>query len=490
MAEPVLYGEEVAQLAGARVCVLGDLMLDHFVYGRAERISPEAPVPVVAIEHESTMLGGAGNVARNLIALGAQVSFVSVVGGDDTGKTLMRMLGQEPLIEPYIQVDPPRITPRKTRYISGNQHLLRADQESIAPLLPETETQVLRVLDDVLERCTVLVVSDYAKGMIRPAFFRKVAEKARQRRVPVLVDPKSRDYSVYRGASLITPNQAEARAVLPAATVIDEETLAQAADIIMRQSGSDAVLITRGREGMEYFARNETPVRLRARAREVYDVSGAGDTVIATLAAAWAAGLPRVKAAALANLAAGLVVGKVGTATVTHDELRHAIHTDTLQAGEAKIVSLMRLQEQVALWRRRGLKIGFTNGCFDLLHPGHVTLLARARQQCDRLIVGLNSDASITRLKGEGRPVQPETARALVLASLASVDRLIVFTEDTPLALIEALRPDVLFKGADYTVDQVVGNEVVRSYGGEVRLIPLVEGNSTSNIIERIGYGQ
>jgi D-beta-D-heptose 7-phosphate kinase/D-beta-D-heptose 1-phosphate adenosyltransferase len=478
--------EEVEALSRTRVLCIGDLMLDRFIYGGVERVSPEAPIPVVRVEKETTMPGGAGNVVRNLVALGARVVFLSVVGDDGAADELRRLLPAGNALDPVVFEQKGRPTTIKTRYVAAGQQLLRADREAEAPIDPALGEKLLRRAEAALRSCDVVVLSDYAKGVLDRPRVARLIELARSLDKPVVVDPKGVDFKVYRGASVVTPNRFElSRAVnLPTGT---NEEAALAARRLRDSCGTEAVLVTRGKDGMTLLPpEGGAALHLPTLGREVFDVSGAGDTVAATLAAGLGARLSLVDAAGLANVAAGIVVSKLGTAVAYADDLIGALHHRELASGEAKVLALAPALDRVARWRAQGLNVGFTNGCFDLLHPGHVSLLAQGRAACDRLVVGLNSDASVARLKGAGRPVQTETARAAVLASLAHVDLVVVFAEDTPMRLIEALRPEILVKGADYTIDQVVGADLVRGYGGRVVLAELAPGHSTTATVARI----
>jgi len=475
----------VERLRGARVLVVGDVMLDRFVYGDVLRISPEAPVPVCHVTNEAAMLGGAGNVARNLSALGASVDFVSAVGADAAGAEIRALLAALGGVGDALFEQPDRQTSIKTRFFSGTQQLLRVDRETTEAVPARLADELADAASRALERCGAVVLSDYGKGVLTDSLTATLISAARARGKPVVVDPKGDDFARYAGASMITPNRRELAAAsrMP---VSDAEAIVAAARHVAGQSRVDSVLVTRSADGMTLVG-PDGAAHLPAEAREVFDVSGAGDTVVAALSAALASGIAPVDAARLANLAAGIVVGKVGTAVAFADDVIDAIHRrELLLPGENKVLTQERARDRITAWRGRGERIGFTNGCFDLIHPGHVALLAKSRAACDRLVVGLNSDASVRRLKGASRPVQNEAARAAVLASLASVDLVVIFGEDTPVALIEAFRPDLLAKGADYTLDQVVGADLVRSWGGEVRLIELEEGHSTTATIERL----
>ena len=475
----------VGRLARTSVTVIGDVMLDRYVYGTVSRISPEAPIPILAVEREVAMPGGAGNVVRNLTALGSAVAFVSVVGDDQAGSDLTGLIGGQPGVEPWLLVEGARATTVKTRYVSHGQQLLRADQEETAPVAPKLAERMLRIAGDALAATSVAVLSDYNKGVLGGDVAGRLIGQAKAAGRRVVVDPKGTDYARYAGADVITPNRRElAEATeMPAST---ETEVVAAAQALRARHGFGAVLVTRSEDGMTLVDADGAH-HFPAEAADVFDVSGAGDTVVAALAAAMAAGLDLRVAARLANIAAGIVVGKVGTAVARADDLLQAL---TPQGGALrKVVGREVAAEQSERWRRRGWRIGFTNGCFDLLHPGHAHLLEQARSQCDRLIVGVNSDASVRRLKGPTRPVQPEAARAAVLASLSAVDLVVVFDEDTPEKTLELLRPDLLVKGADYALDAVVGGGMVRGWGGKVWLAELLPGFSTTATVRRIAAG-
>jgi D-beta-D-heptose 7-phosphate kinase/D-beta-D-heptose 1-phosphate adenosyltransferase len=466
------------------VCV-GDLMLDDFVYGEVSRISPEAPAPVLAVTRNDLTVGGAGNVARNIAALGARCVFLGVVGEDDASRTLMRALAAEPLIEPHLVVDPARPTTRKVRFVSEHHstHLLRADWELAQPLNAKTEKVLIDRTLAALPRAASVVLSDYAKGTLTPRLIREVIDAANDAGIPTIVDPKAMDYSVYRGATVIKPNRKELAEATRRRTDSDEEIIAAALEL-NRVLGSEAVVVSLSDAGLILVPANGTGIHVPAYPVKVRDASGAGDTVVATLAV-MLAGKPDYEGAArAANAAAAVVVGKRGTATVSAAELRARLLPAASLAPEEKIVfDWSVLNERLAAWP--DLRIGFTNGCFDLLHPGHIKLLTEARAACDRLIVGLNSDGSVRRLKGEGRPLQEVHARAEVLAALEAVDLVVIFEQDTPLELIRHVRPKVLAKGGDYRREEVVGREFVEGYGGEVILIDLVPGFSTTRIARR-----
>ncbi|WP_096704128.1 D-glycero-beta-D-manno-heptose-7-phosphate kinase [Magnetospirillum sp. 15-1] len=477
--------ERVEKLRGTMVLCVGDAMLDRFVYGSVDRISPEAPIPVLCIERETAMLGGAGNVVRNLVAVGAAPAFVSVVGDDTAGREVTRLVGEHGEIDPCIVVEPGRQTTIKTRFFASNQQLLRADRESRSPVGDSIRDQLLIRVERLLPKAGVMVLSDYGKGVLAAPIAAALIHRAKAAGKQVIVDPKGTDYTIYAGATLVTPNRKELHEATGLAVDSDGQVVAAARHLI-ETCGFEAVLVTRSQDGMTLVRADGQINHLPAEAREVFDVSGAGDTVVATLAAALASGASLPEAAHLANVAAGIVVGKVGTAVAYADEMVVALHHEDLMLGESKIVPVGAAAEIVDRWRRKGQKVGFTNGCFDLLHPGHVSILAQAKSACDRLVVGLNSDASVQRLKGPTRPVQSEASRATVLSSLATVDLVVIFGEDTPLEVIGELKPDVLVKGADYTIDKVVGADLVQSWGGKVVLAELVDGQSTTNTIKKM----
>jgi D-beta-D-heptose 7-phosphate kinase/D-beta-D-heptose 1-phosphate adenosyltransferase len=485
------FDKHLSDLAGQTVLCIGDLMLDEFVYGEVSRISPEAPTPVIACKRSELMVGGAGNVARNLVSLGTRCIFVGVVGDDQTGRALTSALMEDSLVEFKVVVDAGRPTTRKVRFVSEHHstHLLRADWETVGPINPAAEQALIARALTALPRVGAVVLSDYAKGALTPQVIRAVIDAANAAGKPVVVDPKGRDYSIYRGATLITPNRQELAEATHSAAKTDDEIAIAAAEL-RDELEAEAVLVTRSEAGMTLVGEG-APVHVPAYPVRVRDVSGAGDTVVAVLSAMLAMGADFEASMRAANAAAAVVVGKRGTATLTVAELRSRILPAASLAPEEKIVfDWADLEPHLAGWRSQGLRIGFTNGCFDLLHPGHVRLLAAARAACDRLVLGLNSDASVTRLKGEGRPVQPAQARAEVLAALEAVDLVVVFEQDTPLALIERVKPTVLVKGGDYTREQVIGREIVEELGGEVILVDLVPGHSTTSIVQRSRGGK
>jgi D-beta-D-heptose 7-phosphate kinase/D-beta-D-heptose 1-phosphate adenosyltransferase len=481
------FEEALRLIPEQTVLCIGDVMLDDFVYGEVTRISPEAPTPVLAVKYNTVEIGGAGNVARNIAALGATCVFVGLVGDDDAGLSLRNALAKLGAVVPELVIDKTRPTTRKVRFVSEHHsaHLMRADWEMAAPANADSQAAIIAQAQAAMPKVGAVVLSDYAKGVLTERVIRAVIDVARQHGVPVIVDPKGHDYRVYRGASLITPNAKELAAAVHR-PLRDEAEIAAAAADLARLVESEAVLVTRSEQGMSLHVEGQAPIHIEAYPVKVRDVSGAGDTVAAVMAVLSAMRTPYEYAMRAANAAAAVVVGKRGTSTASLGELRHRILPAASLAPEDKIVfDWSVLDERLEDWRRHGLRIGFTNGCFDLLHRGHVKLLAEARAACDRLVVGLNSDASTSRLKGPSRPINPAEGRAEVLAALEAVDLVVVFEEDTPLELIKRVRPAVLVKGADYRIDQVVGREVVEGAGGDVLLVSLVPGQSTTGLVRR-----
>ncbi|MCU9950689.1 bifunctional D-glycero-beta-D-manno-heptose-7-phosphate kinase/D-glycero-beta-D-manno-heptose 1-phosphate adenylyltransferase HldE [Pseudomonas sp. PDM13] len=460
----------------APVLVVGDVMLDRYWHGGTSRISPEAPVPVVRVDQIEDRPGGAANVALNIAALGAPAALVGVTGEDEAAASLLASLGAAG-VDARFQRIPSQPTIVKLRVMSRHQQLLRMDFEE--PF--ETDAEALAAeVERLLSGVKVLVLSDYGKGALKN--HQALIQAARRKGIPVLADPKGKDFGIYRGASLITPNLNEFETIVGRCT--DEADLVAKGAQLMRDLDLGALLVTRGEHGMTLLRPDQPALHLPARAREVFDVTGAGDTVISTLAASLAAGEDLPQAVALANLAAGIVVGKLGTAAISAPELRRAVQRE--QGSERGVLSLDQLLLAIEDARAHGEKIVFTNGCFDILHAGHVTYLEQARAQGDRLVLAVNDDASVSRLKGPGRPINSVDRRMAVLAGLGAVDWVVSFSEDTPERLLGQVKPDILVKGGDYGIEQVVGADIVKAYGGEVRVLGLVENSSTTAIVEKI----
>ncbi|MDD4701439.1 MAG: D-glycero-beta-D-manno-heptose-7-phosphate kinase [Desulfovibrio sp.] len=472
-----------------RVLVVGDVMLDRYITGKVGRISPEAPVPVLGVSKRWSAPGGAANVARNLVHLGAKAALVGLVGVDAASDDLCQRLEQAG-IEHRLVSSPTRTTTCKTRVLAQGQQLLRLDEEQChSPTAQELES-MWQAARDLLPSCHVVVLSDYGKGVLLEdsqgtSLCRPVIEEAHRLGIPVLVDPKGTRWGRYAGADCVTPNRLEFDVVCGRAPdmPLDRETREELATQMRTNYSIKRVLITRGPKGMAFFTPDTPPRYIHAVVREVADVSGAGDTVIATLAACVGKKFPWEESMDVANAAAGVAVGKMGTAPVSITELKQALRQG---ADNPKLYALADLIEKIEDWRKKGESVVFTNGCFDLLHPGHISLVRQSAAQGTRLVVGLNSDASVRRLKGPSRPVQNEQSRAMLLAALNGVDAVVFFDEDTPLNLITALRPDVLVKGSDYTVETVVGADIVQAGGGRVYLADLVQGCSTTSIVQKI----
>ena len=467
------------------VLVIGDLMLDRYLIGDVQRISPEAPVPVVLLKEQNDRAGGAANVAANLANLGITTRIAGCVGEDAEATTLLALINHLGIKSEAVIQSSERPTIAKTRVMSSNQQIVRIDQESQSDF-SSAENAELHVLiaRALLEKPAIVILSDYAKGVLNDEACKAIIKACNEANIPVLVDPKGQDYSKYKNATALTPNKKET-AEACGVNINDNNALINGAKQLKANLNLEFLAVTRGEEGITLLDKN-VDHHIAATAKQVFDVSGAGDTVIATLAAGLIHGLSPQAALSLANTAAGIVVGKVGTVPIQLEELLHELTSKNASEQADKICDLKNLSNKVKTWRANNQKIVFTNGCFDLLHAGHVTYLEAAKKTGDKLILGLNTDRSVSALKGPSRPVIHENDRARVLAALEAVDAVILFDEDTPLNLIDKLRPDVIVKGDDYTEDQVVGGKEVKSWGGSVKLIPLVQGRSTTGILEKI----
>ena len=468
---------EMPPFQQAKLLVIGDVMLDRYLHGAASRISPEAPVPVVQVGNQEDRPGGAGNVALNIAALGSAATLIGVVGKDDNAQDLESRLTAAGVYCEFLKSeDKPTIT--KLRVISQHQQLIRLDFEEKFDEKDVADLQSLA--KSLLPSAQVLVLSDYAKGALQDVV--ALIELARKQNIPIIVDPKGTDFKKYRGSTLITPNFSEFEAVV--GTCANEEELVKKGLKLMSDLELQAMLITRGEHGMTLLLPDSDELHLPARAREVFDVTGAGDTVISVLASALAAGDSLADATGIANLAAGLVVGKLGTAAISGPELRRAILAE--QDSGMGVMTAEQLNIAVHDAKAHGEKIVFTNGCFDIIHAGHVGYLSEAKKLGDRLVVAINADDSVSRLKGAGRPINPVDRRMAVLDGLEAVDWVVNFEEDTPEALLKSLQPDILVKGGDYSLEQVVGGEYVLSYGGEVKALEFLDDCSTSAIVEKM----
>lgn len=466
-----------------RALVIGDLMLDRYLIGNVGRISPEAPVPVVLLKEQNERAGGAANVAVNLALLGIKTQLIGCVGQDEEGLRLRKSMAMMQIDTAQIITSKERPTIAKTRILGGHQQMLRLDQESTHPFSEEETHLILDAISSALNaKPSIVILSDYAKGLLSKLVCQKIIASCQEQNIPILVDPKGQDYSKYKGATALTPNKKEIAEACK--TTIDSPDLIDQSTLLKNTLDLDFLAVTRGEEGITLI--ESQAFNIAASAKKVFDVSGAGDTVIATLAAGLIHALSPLESLSLANVAAGVVVGEVGTVPINKNVLMHALSQQLGSSQINKVCDLNALLEKVDIWKKSGQKIVFTNGCFDLLHAGHVTYLEAAKRRGDKLILGLNTDRSVSTIKGPTRPVVNENDRARVLAALESVDAVILFDEDTPLALIERLRPDIIAKGSDYTAEQVVGGKEVESWGGEIALIDLVEGRSTSNIIKKL----
>ncbi|MBA3028657.1 MAG: D-glycero-beta-D-manno-heptose-7-phosphate kinase [Desulfobacteraceae bacterium] len=466
----------------ANILIIGDIILDHYIYGSVSRISPEAPVPVLLKESSAMGLGGAGNVAANIAGLGGKASLLSVSGDDSNHEALLNLLAGQPISASIIK-DPSRSTTLKTRVMARQHQLVRIDEEQAHALPPEIENKVFEAFTGLCPTCQTVILSDYGKGVLNPELCQKIIKTCREQGKLVLVDPKGSQWGKYRFAHCLTPNFKEFSSVVGEIPNEDRFIL-EKAKALCQELEIENLLITRGSKGMVLVKRTGEPFSLKADAKEVFDVSGAGDTVIASLAVCISMGWDWESSVDFANKAAGIVVGKSGTKPVTILDIAEKLSDGNFAAN--KILSLESAIQKVDSWKAEDKRIGFTNGCFDILHSGHVHLLHASARLCDKLIVGLNTDESITGLKGPGRPILSQEDRSRLIAALGSVDLVVLFDEPTPLNLISALKPHILIKGQDYQKSQVVGADLVESWGGEVALIDLVENKSTTSIIEKI----
>ncbi len=466
-----------------RVVVMGDIMLDRYIHGDVTRISPEGPFPVLSVKRENDSLGGAGNVFANLRALGIDARIIGAVGQDEAANIVRSLCG--PGAELIDVSDRPTI--QKIRFIGNGQQMMRADHEMTAPLSSADQERLIEKAINEIRFAKALILSDYNKGCLTRNVLTQMIDEAKKLGIPVLVDPKGKDYTIYKGADVVTPNRKELAESTDVTSLASDTDIAQAAKKLLEISGIKAIVATRSEDGMTILENKDAePFHLKTQAREVADVSGAGDTVIATLAAGLAAGLNLREAATLANKAAGIAVSKAGAHAVTAEELfEHNIGSEAYASWDI-------VREQVSAWKKQGLKVGFTNGCFDILHAGHVTYLKEAAGYCDRLVLGLNHDKSVSILKGPERPVNAEGDRATVMAALGSVDIVVLFgaekagDDNTPIELIKYIEPDIFFKGGDYTEEELPEAKIVRSYGGEIKIMGIVDGRSTTNIIKKI----
>lgn len=466
-----------------KILVVGDLMIDHYLWGKTDRISPEAPVPVVEVKREEKLLGGAGNVVNNLLAFGATVSVASVVGDDTTQDELIAMLVAKGVSTNSIIIEKDRKTSKKTRIIAAHQQVVRVDKESKDPISSSSEAKLAQKIEQELADADLCLISDYGKGVLTNTLTQKIIQLAKKHNKKVLIDPKGIDYSKYKGAYLITPNRKEASEAV-GYKLPDLTTVEKAAYELKNSLDLTFAFITLSDEGM--LVAGETTIHHKAKAREVFDVTGAGDSVLASLGFALANGIDIEKSAYFANIAAAVVVGKIGSATATLDEIWEYEQKNLVTSTDGKVLSADEAAKKSANLKALGKKVGFTNGCFDLLHRGHIEYLKKSRSFADALFVGVNSDKSVRLLKGASRPVVTEADRAYMLSNLPFVDFVVIFDDETPIDLIKLIKPDVLTKGADYAGKTVVGSDIAK----EVVLVDLVDGKSTTNVIKKIKQGE
>jgi D-beta-D-heptose 7-phosphate kinase/D-beta-D-heptose 1-phosphate adenosyltransferase len=482
-----MLSNSIASLTKAKVLCIGDVILDKFVYGDVARISPEAPIPVFNIRNDKLMLGGAGNVVCNLSGLGAKTQFIAVVGNDKAGKDTKNLMATIPNVRSTLIVEKQRRTSIKTRFVAGGQQMMRTDDETIAPIRNDTKQKIIKLVNSALNNCTALILSDYAKGVLTPEITIEIIRLAKKAGIPIVVDPQGNNYEQYKGADIVTPNRKE----LSLATnmpVNNEDQIITAARKLISKNKISFILATRSSDGMTLVDQKRSDT-FKAEAREVFDVSGAGDTVVATIAASLSAGIDLKQAVRLANISAGIVVAKAGTAVAYITDIIQVLEEREFLNKDIKIFNSKSVLNRAKFWRSQNLKIGFTNGCFDLLHPGHIATISTAKAACDKLIIGLNNDSSVRRLKGKQRPIQTEKVRAQILTALKNVDAVVIFSENTPSKIIEVLKPDIFIKGADYKINEIPEARIVKSYGGEILLAELAEGHSTTATITQLKKG-
>ena len=467
-----------------QILVIGDIILDEYIWGDVHRISPEAPIPILKTKSENSTLGGAANVANNLITLGCAVTLVGAIGKDEKGDRLLSMIQQRGINTDGIFRLDYRPTTSKTRILAHDQQLLRIDKEDNHPITENTENKFLQFIDDVIPIMDGVICSDYRKGVLTDNFLKKLIERTQKNGKQVIVDPKHTDFSIYEGASIITPNESEVSRSTPI-NINSEEDLERAGQYLLNLTKAKALLVTRGKNGMTLYQNKITPIMISTEAKEVYDVTGAGDTVISVFAMAVFSGFSYENAARLSNKAASIVVGKVGTAVVTPEEINKFLQEEMLHVSNA-ILDLEQIKQLASLAKNTGKTVVFTNGCFDILHGGHVDFLRQAKALGNILIVGINSDTSVRAIKGNDRPIKNQTERANIIAALQYVDYITIFEELTPENLIREIRPDILVKGDDYKIDEVIGRIIVEGYGARVELVPIVAGLSTTKTLEKI----
>ena len=467
-----------------KILVIGDLILDEYIWGGVSRISPEAPVPILETRSENLALGGAANVANNLVGLGCEVHLCGAIGQDEKGDKLLKTIHDRSIQTEGIFRFVHRPTTTKIRIIAHNQQILRVDKEDKRPITEETEKKLTQYINQVIPTMDGVICSDYHKGILTEKVIKAVMRKAQKSEKAVIVDPKNSDFSLYKGATVITPNLREVASSVPI-KIKDQEDLGRAAEYLLNLTKAQAILITQGKDGMSLYKSKEKLISIPTVAKEVFDVTGAGDTVISVFSMAMFVGFDYQEAAWLSNMAASVVVGKVGTAVVTLEEINEFLQEEMLRTSHT-VLGLEELKKIISMAKSTDKKVVFTNGCFDLIHGGHIEFLQKAKSLGDILVVGLNTDQSVKKLKGENRPIKNERERANILSALKYIDYITMFNETTPEKLIREIRPDILVKGDDYKIDEVVGREIVEGYGAKVELIPIVKGHSTTGTLEQI----
>lgn len=476
-----LSGDSINKI---KTLVVGDIIYDEYIWGNIERISPEAPIPVLEWVGDNSALGGAANVAHNLCQLGAKVYLVGAVGADEQGYKLKELLKNAGIETDGVFCDPKRPTTCKTRILAHNQQILRIDKEITQPIPDQIEKQVLKYIMSIGPEMAGIICSDYLKGLLKESFLKQLIPMAKKWDKLILVDPKGRDFSKYQGVYALTPNLKETE-IAAGIKIVTEEDLEKAATRLFQAVKCHTLLVTRGKDGLSLFREGNSPTHIPTETKEVYDVTGAGDTVISLFGLSLFSGYDPLEAAQLANIGAGIVVGKLGTAPISRRELAEYLTDQSLYQSK-KIITLTELLPIANRARTQGKTIVFTNGCFDLLHVGHIQYLQKAKALGDILIIGLNDDNSVRVLKGPPRPLISQDERANILAALGCIDYIVIFSELTPEALIRAIKPHILVKGGDYALDQVVGRDIVEGYGGQTKIIPYMPGYSTTGLIEKI----
>ncbi len=467
-----------------KILVVGDLILDEYVWGSVNRISPEAPVPVLECKSENISLGGAANVANNLVALGCEVHLAGGIGKDEKGDRLLELIQNRSISTGGIFRFSNRPTTSKVRVIAHNQQVLRIDKEDNRPITREAETGFIDFLNQTIPEMDGVICSDYDKGILTDKVMQAIIDQAKKSDKQIVVDPKGKEFNKYNGVTVITPNEKEIERVSPI-KINSREDLDRAAEYLLNMTKSEAILLTRGKNGMILYSKKQKPFEISTLAKEVYDVTGAGDTVISVFGMSLFSDFTFEEAAWISNMAAGIVVGKIGTAVITLKEINEFLKEEMLRTSKS-VLDLEEAKRMVSLAKNIGKQIVFTNGCYDLIHGGHIEFLQQAKSKGDILILGLNSDDSVKRLKGPDRPIKSQEERANILSALQDVDYIVIFDEDTPENLIREIQPNVLVKGNDYKIGEVVGREIVEAYGGKVELIPVVKGLSTTNTVDKI----